>query len=55
MWAAPDWIKDFYARFPLVIHEQEDDLAWRKRKVKGQAPNHSLWVSLHSQLTPFGF
>ncbi|WVO16728.1 hypothetical protein L204_104411 [Cryptococcus depauperatus] len=43
-WAAPRWAKSFYAKFPLVMYEQDDELEWKlkARELGDQAC--VLWI-----------
>lgn len=50
-WTAPQWVNSFYAKFPLVMLEQEDVLDWRKAAAQSDsdAP-YCLWVSTQPAL-----
>jgi hypothetical protein len=42
MWTAPKFITDFYARLPLVVLDQEDEIEWKKESGEESC---ILWVS----------
>ena len=43
IWTAPKWVNTFYAKFPLVWLEQEDEVDWRKEN-DADVADCSLWV-----------
>jgi hypothetical protein len=53
IWTAPNWVTSFYAKFPLVQLEQEEELDW-KVKSRSDDAECSLWVSRLLGLSPTG-
>ncbi|RXK38713.1 hypothetical protein M231_04023 [Tremella mesenterica] len=57
IWAAPTWIKSFYAKFPLVVLDQEDSITWQTSSNSSSLwihppsskshPHHRSWASSH--------
>ncbi|WWC85801.1 uncharacterized protein L201_000668 [Kwoniella dendrophila CBS 6074] len=41
---APQWVKSFYSKFPLVILDQEDEVEWKVRARDGPEHSVELWV-----------
>lgn len=50
IWTAPKWVNTFYAKFPLVWLEQEDEIDWRKQSDPDVA-DCSLWVRSGSSIS----
>ncbi|WWC66843.1 uncharacterized protein I206_100750 [Kwoniella pini CBS 10737] len=46
IFTAPQWVKTFYSKFPMVILEQEDEIDWKVRAKEG--PDHAVELWVHS-------
>nr|XP_018266685.1 uncharacterized protein I303_00660 [Kwoniella dejecticola CBS 10117]OBR88843.1 hypothetical protein I303_00660 [Kwoniella dejecticola CBS 10117] len=44
IFTAPQWVKSFYSKFPLVILEQEDEVDWKVRAREGADHAVELWI-----------
>ncbi|WRT63838.1 uncharacterized protein IL334_000763 [Kwoniella shivajii] len=45
IFAAPQWVKSIYSKFPLVVLEQEDEVEWKVRA--RESPDHSVELWIH--------
>ncbi|WVQ93540.1 hypothetical protein IAU59_000615 [Kwoniella sp. CBS 9459] len=44
IFTAPQWVKSFYSKFPLVVLEQEDEVEWKVRAANAPDQSVELWI-----------
>ncbi|OCF41631.1 hypothetical protein I317_04541 [Kwoniella heveanensis CBS 569] len=52
IFTAPQWVKSFYSKFPLVVLEQEDELDWKARAAGAPDQSVELWIHPPTAIQP---